>query len=195
MCGCSKKKVGVNMTPKNTPKRMYDFQADPNFVLVESRSIHYKDIKSPTLSADELLQRYGKRSYGMVAYGTRINMLREDYEYYNSRNISGVDLVLVNQPVSEVEAELTVENEPEVEKDLTIVNEPENENVVTDVNPNDFTLVKGIGSKTQEKLNELGYLTFEDLSKLTYEEWNEIRPTSTEEGWETMMEEIKSYVE
>lgn len=180
------------MTPKNTPKRMYDFQADPNFVLVESRSIHYKDIKSPTLSANELLQRYGKRSYGMVAYGTRINMLREDYEYYNSHNISGVELVLVNPSVNDME----VSNpEPEVGIDLTIVNEPENENVVVDVNPSDFTLVKGIGIKTQEKLNELGYLTFEDLTKLTYEEWNEIRPNSTEEGWEVMISEIKSYVE
>lgn len=183
------------MTPKNTPKRMYDFTADTDFVLVESRSRHYKDIKSPTLSAAEMLQRYGKRSYGVVAYGTRFNMLREDYEYYNSRNISGVDLVLVNAPKdveepivhNDAQVDLVVENMPTVE---TIAEE----SVVSDLNPNDLTVIKGIGLKTEQTLNELGFNTLHDLLNLTYEQWHDIRPTSTEEGYNAIMDEIRSLV-
>lgn len=195
MCGCNKKKVGVNMTPKNTPKRMYDFTADTDFVLVESRSRHYKDIKSPTLTAAEMLQRYGKRSYGTVAYGTRFNMLRDDYEYYSSHNISGVDLVLVS-PVKDTE-NTTVNNDVKI--DLVIENMPNTDVVIEDVvvsdlNPNDLTVIKGIGLKTEQTLNELGFNTLHDLLNLTYEQWHNIRPASTEEGYNTMINEIRSLI-
>lgn len=193
MCGCTKKS-GVTIL-SNVANARYDFVNDPDFVLVKSVSKYIKEIKPKTIPAAEFTATYGIRTYGLVAYGTQFYILQSDFNYYQNNAVQGVALELV-APAAPQET-VVVEEVVEVE---------ETEEVFEPVMPNsievselgnevsDFTRIKGVGKSTSEKLINLGYNTFAELSNITLEEWESLSSFNNADNYLEFLEKVESFL-
>lgn len=156
-CGCKKKTPGVTVLQSSIH---YDFESDPDFILVEYLSQYMKKVRT-FFNVTTFYNTYGMASYGIQSKGSRFLIHIDDYNYYKTHSVSGIELQEIVEPEVLEAVQLEV---------------------------SDFTKLTGVGAATQDKLYELGYKTYNDLLMLDKEAWSEISNANYDRMRESLKE-------
>jgi predicted flap endonuclease-1-like 5' DNA nuclease len=185
--GCGKK-ARAEQAAINTFKAQADMLTKDysDLVLVRYVAANIKDVKSLTLTPIQMLERFGKRTYGNMAYGTQRYILKTDYEAYKG-GVNSIKLELVNKPKPEVAVK------KDIEPEVVIKEEVEAEKVEPEpVSVSNLSAIKGIGAATEKKLNEAGVYTYQQFIETPDDILYDILPFASETTINTMVEQAKS---